>query len=116
MESFLQSVARCLTLAAGLASAPAGADEETVRMTLVPELRALLDGAAPLDQIHVVSSWASSPIEGVRLSIARALDSSLDTVGVRSALDALSHDVSAPVRSAARLASQHREAAGYKLI
>lgn len=61
-----------------------------------------------LDRTCLISSWAVSPDERVRVALAGALATPFDAVGVGGALERLLDDPSAEVRSLARVAEAVR--------
>jgi hypothetical protein len=71
-------------------------------------LRTFLERSSSFDRTLIVTSLAVSPRETVRLSLARALDSSFEAVGVRTAIAHLAGDPSRDVRAAARRAGAKR--------
>jgi len=71
---------------------------------------ALLAGLSPLDRTRLVTLWATSPCVGRRLALARSFSSSVAAVGLRTAMDHLSRDGSAQVRSSIERAARSRDA------
>ena len=83
---------------------------ERVGHTFVTGMRTVLWLAPPLERTHLVAAWALSPLESVRLSIALALESPLEGVGIRTAIEHLLTDPSPDVRAATQ-----RATAGHRL-
>jgi hypothetical protein len=75
-------------------------------------LGALLCLLPGLDRTCLVSSWATSPDERLRIALARALAAPFEAVGVRSAIDQLQRDPSPEVRRLARAAEASRRESG----
>jgi hypothetical protein len=70
----------------------------------VSELRAVLRTVGPLERTWLITSWATSADESIRLMLASALAAPLDVIGGRWALEHLRSDPSAEVRRRAEAA------------
>lgn len=82
-------------------------DPRVVR-ALGAALGSVLVRLSPLERAYLVTSWASSDSDGLRFALAFALAWPVETVGVRSALEALASDRSPDVRIAAERAIRMR--------
>lgn len=79
-----------------------------VRLRAALSLAGLLKRLNGVSRLRLVLEWALSNERRHRVAIARALRTRLPVVGVVAALEQLSHDEYADVRSAACRASAHR--------